>query len=70
MSNLALEALELKKKQLVDEQSKMNERFDNEIREINVAIDTLCGAMVQNYDSSLKYDDENPDYIRSSQEEI
>lgn len=68
--NLALQELVKKRDQLIAEQLKMNNRFDNEIGEIEKAIETLSGKTVFEVWDSYHFDDESLDYIKASQEEI
>lgn len=70
MVNLAVDSLVLKRAELVGEQSRMNEHFNNQISEIETAIETLSGKKVWETPISEIYDDESPNYIKSSQEEI
>lgn len=68
--NLAVQELVKKLHLLMDEQTKLNEKFNKEISEIETAIETLSGKTVWEVNSEYHYDDENPDYIKASQEEI
>lgn len=68
--NIALKSLLEKREQLVSEKTKMLERFNTEIGEIEDAIEQLSGQQLVEKVSEISYDDESPNYVRSSQEEI
>lgn len=68
--NLALETLTTKRLELQIERNKMIAQFDQEITEIETAIEQLSGKKVWEITEEVRYDDENPNYIKSSQEEI
>lgn len=71
MSNkLAAELLLKKRNELVELKRKMLDRYNKDISEIESAIESLEGKKVWQIEPSLIYDDENPDYIKSSLEEI
>lgn len=70
MSNLAIETLLKKRQQLQDERMKFLERTGTEIREIDEAIKQINGEYVFQKVGDVLYDDEHPDYIKGSQEEI
>lgn len=59
-----------KRNALLDEKQKAIAKFDAEILEMESAIDTLGGKRVWTTEPALIYDDENPEYIKQSQEEI
>ncbi len=68
--NLAIQSLLTKRDQLLSEKAKLIERLDSEIKEIETAIEELSGKKVWEIKEMVLYDDEHPDYIKSSQEEI
>lgn len=70
MSKIALQLLEEKHSQLVQEKNRMIEKFDAEIAEVNQAMNTLCGKMLKEEDFSNRYDDENPSYITGTEDGI
>lgn len=70
MSNLAVETLLKQRQQLEDERQKMWERFSNDISEIDSAIEAISGRKHTELVNEVRYDDEHPDYIKGSQEEI
>jgi len=70
MSNSAVEILNQKRLTLLDEQRKMNDKFQKEIDDLEVAILKLGGDVFLNTTPDDKYDDENPDQIKASLEEI
>lgn len=68
--NTAIEALIAKKQELINERVKMNEKFDKEITDLDIAIETLYGDKFPDVPAEDRFDDESPDYIKSSLEEI
>lgn len=70
MGNLAVEALLNKRQELIDEKLKMLSQFDSQISEIETAVEKLYGKQCWNLTTMELFDDLNPNYIRSSQEEI
>lgn len=70
MSNIAIETLLKQRQQLLDERQKMWERYAKEIDEIDAAIETINGKKSHEFLTDTLYDDEHPDYIKQSQEEI
>lgn len=66
----AVDFLILKRAELVAEQVKMNDQFNKEIVELETAIEKLAGSKVWETPIVERFDDENPNYIKSSQEEI
>jgi hypothetical protein len=70
MSNIAVEELLIKRQKLITERDRMVEKFYKEIIALEMAIETLSGRKVSDIASDYVYDDESPDYIKSSQEEI
>lgn len=70
MSNLALGTLLKKRAELVNERDKLVSRFNGEISEVETAIEQLAGKKVWDNGTPILYDDEHPEYIRQSQEEI
>jgi len=69
MSNLATEALLEKRQKLINKRVEVLENIDNEIDEIEKAIEQLSGKKVWDVVKEEKFDDENPDYIKSSIED-
>jgi hypothetical protein len=65
----AIDTLTEKKAELVAERDRMLARFNLEISQLETAIDTLCGKKVWLMAEPVLYDDENPDYIKSSIED-
>lgn len=68
--SLGIETLIEKRANLVAERDNMLTDYNNQIAEIESCIELLSGKKVWEVISETKYDDENPNYIRSSQEEI
>lgn len=69
-SNTAIEALIKKRDEIKAEQIRVNAQFDANILQIETAIETLTGKRVWELPPTERFDDENPDYIRQSIEEI
>lgn len=67
---LAISILLDRREQLLNEKVKAIARFDEELYGLEAAIETLSGKKVWEGTQGLIYDDEHPDYIKSSQEEI
>jgi len=72
MSNFLTAANILMEKRTVlkIEQLQMNAKFDKEILDLEMAIETLLGDKFSDILPTEKFDDENPDYIKASLEEI
>lgn len=69
MSDFVLKILVDKRVHLLMEQSNMNDAYKSKIAELNAAINELKGIGAV-YPNDEKYDDDNPDYIKQSPEEI
>jgi hypothetical protein len=69
-NNTAIEVLQLKRELLITQRNKAIEEFDNQISNLETAIEELSGKKVWETERVNTYDDESPDYIKSSQEEI
>lgn len=69
MNSPAVEALLQKRDEVVAEKTRVNEKFDQEISELETAIETLSGKKVWEMPRETRYDDESPDYIKQSFEE-
>ncbi len=70
MSNqIAIETLQQKRQQLLLEKETFLGRIDAEINSIEAVIETLSGKKVWETEPSTVYDDESPDYIKSSIED-
>jgi hypothetical protein len=70
MSNIAVDTLLKRRKELDIERSKMWENWCKEINAIDAAIFELTGKTHAEVAEIYHYDDEAPDYIKMSQEEI
>jgi hypothetical protein len=70
MASYSLDALITKRQQLVDEKQNMIEKFDAQISDLESAIEILSGKKVWEISSETRFDDEHPDYIKSSLEEM
>lgn len=68
--SLGIDALIEKRESLVLERNNAIARFDSEISELDSCIELLSGKSVFEVTNETRFDDENPDYIRQSKEEI
>ncbi len=66
----AVETLHQKRTELMIERDSFLSRINSEISGIESAIESLSGLKVWETAPTTVYDDENPNYIRSSQEEM
>ena len=69
MPNSAVESLIATRNLLEADKNRTIENFDKQISEIETAILTLTGKKVWEIPQSERYDDENPNYIKSSIED-
>jgi len=69
-STLVIETLTAKRQQLVTERDAAVFRYDKEISDIETALMELAGKKVWETQPSERYDDENPEYIKGSIEEL
>lgn len=69
-SKVVLGTLISKREQLVIEKQAAIVRFNGEISEIESAIEQLSGKKVWEFTRETQYDDEHPDYIKASPEEM
>lgn len=69
-NSLGLEALIEKRQNLIIERDNAVLTYNNQISELDSCIEILSGKKVWEVVNKTVYDDENPNYIRSSQEEI
>ena len=67
--NIALQSLINERDKLISAKAEAIANFDKQILEFDNAIDEISGKKYWGYSDTL-YDDENPDYIKSSLEEI
>ncbi len=70
MNKTVLETLDQKKQELIAEKQKMVEQFDTQIKEVENAIKLILGDNDADFLPDFTFEDENPNYIKSSQEEI
>lgn len=72
MSNnqIVIDTLIKKRDQIMTERDAAVRKFNEQLEEIEDALDRLAGKEVWRVTDRTFYDDENPDYIRQSQEEI
>lgn len=69
MNNPAIEALLQKRQKIIAEKVAINKQLDFNINGIENAIEQLSGKKVWEVESETIYDDENPNYIKSSIED-
>lgn len=65
-NNIAIQELMNTRNLLIYERDMAAEDFNNKISQLETAIETLSGKKVWEIESEIKYDDENPDYIKGS----
>lgn len=70
MSNISIETLLKQRGEILDQKAKIIEQFDKDLNDINAAIETLSGKTVWLAIRDYIYDDENPNYIKASAEEL
>ncbi len=68
--NLGIEVLIDKRQGLITERDNAMVRFNDDIAEIESCIEQLSGKPFKETVSDFKFDDENPNYIKASQEEM
>jgi len=66
----ALEAIVKEMNRLKLEKQRAIERFDRLISDCHTSIEVLSGKTVWETEAEMTFDDENPNYIKSSEEEI
>jgi len=69
MNNPAIEALLQKRQKIIAEKVAINKQLDFNINGIENAIEQLSGKRVWEVESETIFDDENPNYIKSSIED-
>ena len=70
MSNLAVEMLLDKRIKLIQDQYEMNQKYNAEIADLTAAINQLRGVNGKAAVNIEQYDDENPDYIKGTEDGI
>lgn len=68
--SLGIDALVKKTEELIIERDNMLREYNSQIKELESCIELLSGKPYTEYMQDYKFDDENPNYIRSSQEEM
>lgn len=68
--NIAVQELVKKHDELVAEKRKIDEEFTAKILDIYSAIEILTGKKASEHISEILYDDQNPDYIRNTEDGI
>jgi len=66
----AISELLKKKQELEAEQNRIYSDFQTQIDELSAAIETLSGKKIVEFEKGEFYDDQNPNYIKGSFEEI
>lgn len=69
MNNPAIESLLQKRQKIIAEKVAINKQLDSNINGIENAIEQLSGKKVWEVESETVFDDENPNYIKSSIED-
>jgi hypothetical protein len=70
MSNSAVDALMIKRDELVAEQMQSYQAFEKSIKEVETAIETLAGKKVWEIKPAEHYNDETPNYIKGTEDGI
>jgi hypothetical protein len=65
----AIEALQITRKELLMKKESFLEKINADINSIEASIEMLSGKKVWETEIPVSYDDENPNYIKSSFEE-
>ena len=68
-NKLSVELLHSKRTELMAERKAFLAKIDNEISSIEVSIELLSGLKVWETEPEVVFDDENPNYIKSSIED-
>ena len=67
----AIAVLLQKREQVIEERKQLLSKLDNEINELELAIERLSGKLIfWDLTTEELYDDLSPNYIKSSQEEM
>jgi hypothetical protein len=59
-----------RREKLLADLASIQEKYGNEIKEINAALVTLTGKTIPEIEKEYLFDDEHPDYIKASLEEM
>lgn len=70
MSNNARDLLLKERDKLKIEKEAAIAQFDAQIQDLDTAIERISGKKVWEVDTGVRYDDEHPDYIKASAEEL
>lgn len=70
MNNQAIDILIKQRELVIAQRAQAIEELSFTISDIEAAIEKLSGKKVWEFELPTKYDDENPNYIKSSLEEI
>ena len=70
MNTFAIDSLLKQRQILIARKISMMEEINQEIADIESGIEIISGKKVWEIEPALKYDDQNPDYIKASVEEI
>lgn len=68
--NEAIEVLAKQRQKLLIQKEEMLSNINKQISDVEAAIERLSGKHVWEVDNEVVYDDENPDYIKGSIEEM
>lgn len=69
-SQIVIKTLVDKRDSLISEKTEMLYKFNSEISEIENALEELSGRKVWDLSKEELFDDNNPDYIKGSAEEM
>lgn len=69
-NNPAIDTLLQKRQELITERDKAWQRFDDDIKQVDLALFLLTGKEGKDLAIQYQYDDENPDQIKMSAEEM
>lgn len=72
MSNnqIVIETLTVKRDFLIGKRDELIAQYNSQIAEIEDALDVLAGKKVWRTENQELYDDQNPDYIRNTEDGI
>lgn len=69
-TSLSIETLLNERQKLIDERNRVTHQFNEQISQLDTSIELLSGKTVWETVAETKYDDESPNYIKPSYEEI
>lgn len=66
----AVETLMEKRNSLITEMRNMTHKYETEIKELESSIELLSGRKMKDLEPEFRYDDDNPDYIKGTEDGI